>query len=132
MKTIKVVAAVICSTEPPLRVFATARGYGPGKGMWEFPGGKVEAGETPQEALKREIREELDADVYVGNRIETIECDYPEFHLSMDCYWCQLTGDHLLLKEALDAKWLDRAHLRDVEWLPADQLLINEIESRMR
>lgn len=128
MKTVKVVAAVICTPEAPHRVFAAARGYGDCKGMWEFPGGKVEAGETPQEALRREIKEELDADIAVGEKIRTIEYDYPEFHLSMDCYWCTLEGNHLVLKEALDARWLDAAHLWDVRWLPADRLLIGEIE----
>lgn len=131
MKTVKVVAAVICTPEAPRRVFAAARGYGDCKGMWEFPGGKVEAGETPQEALRREIKEELDADITVGEKIRTIEYDYPEFHLSMDCYWCTLEGNHLVLKEALDARWLDAAHLWDVRWLPADRLLIGEIEKRL-
>ena len=128
MKTVKVVAAVICTPEAPHRVFAAARGYGDCKGMWEFPGGKVEAGETPQEALRREIKEELDADIAVGEKIRTIEYNYPEFHLSMDCYWCTLEGNLLVLKEALDARWLDAAHLWDVRWLPADRLLIEEIE----
>lgn len=128
MKTVRVVAAVIRSAEEPHRVFATARGYGDCKGMWEFPGGKVEPGETPQEALRREIREELDADIAVGEKIRTIEYDYPEFHLSMDCYWCTLVGNHLVLREALEARWLSAAHLRDVQWLPADRLLIEEIE----
>lgn len=131
MKTVKVVAAVIRTPEAPRRIFAAARGYGDCKGMWEFPGGKVEAGETPQEALRREIKEELDADIAVGEKIKTIEYDYPEFHLSMDCYWCTLEGNHLVLKEALDARWLDATHLWDVRWLPADRLLIGEIEKRL-
>ena len=128
MKTVRVVAAVIRTAEEPHRVFAAARGYGDCKGMWEFPGGKVEPGETPQEALRREIREELDADIVVGEKIKTIEYDYPEFHLSMDCYWCTLVENHLVLREALEARWLSAAHLWDVQWLPADRLLIGEIE----
>lgn len=128
MKTVRVVAAVIRTVEEPHRVFATARGYGDCKGMWEFPGGKVEPGETPQEALRREIREELDTDIAVGEKIRAIEYDYPEFHLSMDCYWCTLVGNHLVLREALEARWLSAAHLQDVQWLPADRLLIGEIE----
>lgn len=128
MKQVMVVAAVIRSQRAPGCVLATARGYGPYQGQWEFPGGKVEPGETPQQALKREIREELEAEITVQKRIGVIEYDYPDFHLCMDCYWCDLTGEHLVLKEALGAKWLSREHLRDVPWLPADRLLIPEIE----
>lgn len=128
VKTIQVVAAVIRSQDMPQRVFATVRGYGPYKGMWEFPGGKIEAGETPQVALKREIWEELEAEIQVGEKITTIEYDYPDFHLSMDCYWCRLTEEHLVLKEALGARWLTRGELWNVEWLPADQMVIGEIE----
>lgn len=129
MKNIHVVAAVIHTEESELQVFATARGYGPYKGMWEFPGGKIEPGELPEQALKREIREELDANIQVEGLIKTIEYDYPEFHLIMDCYWCAMLDDHLILKEALDAKWLGRSELYTVQWLPADRMLVPEIES---
>lgn len=131
MKTIHVVAAVIYTSERPYQIFATARGYGPYKGMWEFPGGKIEPGESPEEALKREIREELDAEIQVEGLIKKVDYDYPDFHLSMDCYWCRLLNKHLILKEALDAKWLGRPNLRDVQWLPADLTLIPEIERYM-
>lgn len=131
MKTIKVVAAVIHTVERPLQIFATARGYGPYKGLWEFPGGKVEPGELPEQALKREIMEELDVKIRVEGLIKRVEYDYPEFHLIMDCYWCELLGGHLVLKEALDAKWLDKSKLYSVQWLPADQMLLPEIESHM-
>ena len=131
MKQVMVVAAVIRSQRAPGCVLATARGYGPYQGQWEFPGGKVEPGETPQQALKREIREELETEITVQERIGVIEYDYPDFHLCMDCYWCALTGEHLVLKEALGAKWLSREHLRDVPWLPADRLLIPEIEKEL-
>ena len=128
MKTIHVVAAVIRTAEPPFRIFATARGYGPYRGMWEFPGGKIEPGELPEQALKREILEELDARIQVEGLIKTIEYDYPDFHLSMDCFWCKLMDDHLVLREALDAKWLAQSELHSVCWLPADAILISEIE----
>lgn len=131
MKNIKVVAAIIHTAELPIRILATARGYGPYKGMWEFPGGKVEAGELSEQALKREILEELDADIQVERLIKTVEYDYPDFHLSMDCYWCKLIGNHFILKEALDAQWLSKSNLHDVQWLPADYLLIPEIENCM-
>lgn len=131
MKKIHVVAAVIHTLERPYQIFATARGYGPYKGMWEFPGGKVELGELPEQALKREIMEELDANIRVEGLIQTVEYDYPDFHLIMDCYWCALLDDHLVLKEALDAKWLGRSELYSVQWLPADLMLISEIESGM-
>lgn len=124
MKTIKVVAAVIRDHD---KVFATARGYGELKGGWEFPGGKIEAGETPQEALKREIMEELDTEISVGEYIDTIEYDYPTFHLSMDCFWCEVVKGDLVLKEAEAAKWLDKEHLDKVPWLPADITLIDQI-----
>lgn len=129
MKTIHVAAAVIRTAELPFRIFATARGYGPYKGMWEFPGGKIEPGESLEQALKREILEELDARIQVEGLIKTIEYDYPDFHLSMDCYWCELIDDHLVLKEALDAKWLNRSELYSVQWLPADRVVLSEIES---
>ena len=128
MKTVRVVAAVIRDKD---KVFATCRGYGEFKGGWEFPGGKVEIGETPQEALKREIMEELDTEIKVGELIDTIECDYPTFHLSMDCFWAEVVAGHLELKEAEAAKWLTKAQLDSVVWLPADVTLINKIRSEM-
>ena len=128
MKTIKVVAAVICgSFENKTKIFATARGYGDYKGWWEFPGGKVEEGESPQEALRREIHEELEAFIKVGDLIDTIEYDYPEFHLSMDCFWARVESGELILKEAEDARWLGREELDSVEWLPADRKLIEKL-----
>lgn len=131
MKTIKVVAAVICdSLKEKNRIFATARGYGEFKGQWEFPGGKVEAGETPQQALVREIKEELETDIKVGNLIDTIEYDYPTFHLSMDCFWCEVIKGELKLLEAESARWLTKESLYDVQWLPPDLGLIEKIENR--
>ena len=129
MKKIRVVAAVIraVNNENKPVIFATQRGYGEFKGGWEFPGGKIESGETPQQALKREIMEELDTEIAVGELIDTIEYDYPNFHLSMDCFWCEVTHGELILKEAEDAKWLTKEHLEDVEWLPADVTLIEKI-----
>ena len=108
---------------------ATQRGYGALKDGWEFPGGKIEVGETPQEALKREIMEELDTEIEVGELIDTIEYDYPEFHLSMNCFWCEVINGDLVLKEHEAAKWLTMAQLNDVEWLPADITLIEKIRS---
>ena len=132
MKTIKVVAAVICDPlDKKQKIFATARGYGEFKGRWEFPGGKVEAGETPQQALVREIREELATKIRVGELITTIEYDYPTFHLSMDCFWCEVVEGELKLLEAEDAKWLTKDELYSVKWLPADIKLIAEIEKSM-
>lgn len=128
MKTIKVVAALITDGK---RVFATARGYGDYKGWWEFPGGKIEAGESPDEALRREIMEELESEISVDEYIDTIEYDYPEFHLSMRCYWCSLISGSLILKEAADAKWLDADTIDSVKWLPADITLIDKIKIRM-
>ena len=125
MKTIKVVAAVIKNGD---KIFATQRGYGDLKGGWEFPGGKIEEGETPQEALKREIMEELDTEIEVGELIDTIEYDYPEFHLSMGCYWCSVVCGELVLKEHEAARWLGKDELKDVEWLPADVVLICKIK----
>lgn len=134
MKTIRVVAAVIKAVNEngePI-IFATQRGYGEFKGGWEFPGGKIEAGETPQEALKREIMEELDTEISVGTLIDTIEYDYPEFHLSMDCFWCKIISGDLVLKEHEAARWLTKNQLRDVEWLPADITLIGKIREEMK
>lgn len=132
MKTIRVVAAVICdSIEHKTKIFSTARGYGEFKGGWEFPGGKIEAGETPQQAVVREIREELDATVRVGDLIDTIEYDYPAFHLSMDCFWCEVASGELKLLEAEAAKWLTKEELDSVQWLPADVTLIDKIRKCM-
>ena len=133
MKTVRVVAAVIKATNEngePI-IFATQRGYGEFKGGWEFPGGKIEEGETPQEALKREIMEELDTEISVGELIDTIEYDYTTFHLSMDCFWCEIVKGDLVLKEHEDARWLTKEQLDDVEWLPADITLIEKIRKAM-
>ena len=128
MKTINVVAAVICdSFDYKTKIFSTARGYGDFKGQWEFPGGKIEIGETPQEALSREIREELDVDINVGELIDTIEYDYPTFRLRMDCFWCVVVNGEIILKEAEAAKWLHKEELYSVQWLPADIMLIGKI-----
>lgn len=132
MKTIKVVAAVICdSLQAKTRIFATARGYGEFKGQWEFPGGKIEPGETPQQALVREIKEELDTTIRVGELIETIEYDYPDFHLSMDCFWCEVISGDLVLLEAQEARWLTKDELDSVKWLPADFGLVERIDRMM-
>ena len=132
MKTIKVVAAIICNDmERKNKIFATARGYGDLKGGWEFPGGKVEPGETPQQALKREIMEELSTEIKVGELIDTIEYDYPTFHLSMDCFWAEVIVGQLELKEAEAAKWLTKDQLESVAWLPADITLTDKIRQYM-
>ncbi len=128
MKTIRVVAAVIRKDD---MIFTTARGYGAYKGWWEFPGGKIEAGETPQEALVREIREELTAEISVGELIKTIEYDYPDFHLSMDCFWATVRSGKLELKEAEAARWLSIEELDEVKWLPADLELIDVIRQEL-
>ena len=129
MKTIRVVAAVIKSINEngePI-IFATQRGYGDYKGWWEFPGGKIEPGETPQEALKREIMEELDTEILVGKLIDTVEYDYPKFHLSMECFWCEIIKGNLILNEHEDSRWLKKSEFDDVEWMPADIILIDKI-----
>ena len=132
MKTIKVVAAVICdSLENTTKIFATARGYGEFKGKWEFPGGKLEAGETSQQALIREIQEELDVKIEVGELIDTIEYDYPTFHLSMDCFRCVVVDGEIILKEAEAARWLDKDELYSVDWLPADIALIEKLQNSL-
>ena len=128
-KRVQVVAALICRDG---EVFATQRGYGDYKDWWEFPGGKVEQGESPEQALAREIKEELAAEISVGGYLTTVEYDYPEFHLSMACYWCSLRGGHLTLLEHEAARWLPLEHLRQVNWLPADILVIEAIERSQR
>ena len=128
MKTIRVVAAVIRGED---KIFATARGYGEYKGWWEFPGGKVEAGETPEEALVREIKEELDSDIVVEEYIDTVEYDYPVFHLSMRCYFCKLISGKLTLKEAEESRWLTRDTIADVQWLPADITILDKIKKKL-
>ncbi len=129
MKTIRVAAAVIKAEnekgEPV--IFATQRGYGDFKGGWEFPGGKIEQGETPQQALVREIEEELETEIAVGELLDTVEYDYPAFHLSMDCFWAEILSGDLVLKEHEAARWLTREELDSVEWLPADVDLVGEI-----
>lgn len=133
VKTVKVVAAIICDDmKEKNKIFATARGYGDLKGGWEFPGGKVEPGETSQQALIREIIEELDTEIKVGELIDTVEYDYPTFHLSMDCFWAEVKAGHLELKEAEAAKWLTKDQLDSIDWLPADILLIDQIRKCMK
>ena len=128
MKTVRVAAAVIRDNN---RIFATARGYGAFKGKWEFPGGKIEMGETSQEALKREIMEELATEIKVGDLIDTIEYDYPELHLTMECFWGGVVNGGLELKEHEAARWLMREELYNVEWLPADVRLIENIKGKL-
>ena len=133
MKIIYVVAAIIKSINEkgaPI-IFATQRAHGTFAGGWEFPGGKMEPGETPEEALKREIREELDTEISVDSLLETVEYDYPEFHLSMKCYWCSVVSGDLVLKEHAEARWLSKEELFDEEWLPADIELIKKIQETM-
>lgn len=129
MKVVKVVAAVIRNGD---EVFATARGYGDYKGQWEFPGGKIESDETPQQALIREIKEELDTDIEVGDLIETIEYDYPTFHLSMACFWCEIIRGDLVLMEAQDARWLTKEMLYSIRWLPADLTIIDKVRMQLK
>ena len=128
MKTLRVVAAVIHAEG---KVFATQRGYGEYKDGWEFPGGKIEVGETPEDAVRREIREELDTDISVEELIDTIEYDYPNFHLSMDCFWCEIVRGDLNLKEHEAARWLDKESLYSVDWLPADISIIEKIKEKL-
>lgn len=128
MKNIRVAAAVIRKDD---KIFATQRGYGEFKDGWEFPGGKIEEGETPEQALVREIREELNTEIRVGERIGTVEYDYPEFHLSMDCFWCEIVQGMLELKEHEAAKWLTKDTLHSVEWLPADAGVIERIREML-
>lgn len=132
MKVVRVVAAVICDDiQTKHKIYATARGYGDYKGQWEFPGGKIEPGETAQQALKREIEEELDTEIEVHDKIGTIEYDYPTFHLSMDCFWCVVLSGDLVLKEAEAARWLTKDELGSVQWLPADQTILGKIREMM-
>ncbi len=128
MKNVFVSAAVIIRGG---KVFATQRGYGDWKDWWEFPGGKIESGESPQQALVREIKEELDAEITVGNLIRTVEWDYPDFHLTMCCFRCELTSEALHLNEHEAASWLDKESLHSVKWLPADELLLGDIEAEL-
>lgn len=124
-KVIRVVAAIIADDG---EIFATQRGHGEFKGGWEFPGGKIEAGETPQEALIREIKEELEVQIKVGDLIDTVEYDYPTFHLSMDCFWTEIVSGDMVLREHEAAKWLTKDELDSVEWLPADVMVIDKIK----
>lgn len=132
MKTVRVVAAIIKSVNEmgDTIIFSTQRGYGEFKGGWEFPGGKIEKGETPQEALRREIMEELDTEIIVGELIDTIEYDYPTFHLSMDCFLAEIVNGTLVLKEAEAARWLTKEQLYSVDWLPADLTIIEKIQEK--
>ena len=129
MKTIEVVAAIIIKDG---HVFATQRGYGEWQGWWEFPGGKMEAGESPQEALRREIREELDAEISVGDFLETVEWDHPNFHLTMHCFVCSLLSESLRLNEHEAATWLTLDTLNSVKWLPADEILLDKIAESLK
>ena len=128
MKTIRVVAAIIIEKE---KIFATQRGYGEFKDGWEFPGGKIELGETPEAAIVREIKEELDTEIEVVKLLDTVEYDYPQFHLSMDCFICKIKSGDLILKEHEAAKWLTKENLDSVDWLPADLSLIEKIRNEI-
>jgi len=129
VKTVNVVAAVIKEDN---KIFATQRGYGELRGGWEFPGGKIEKGETPEDALKREIQEELDIIIEVGELLDTIEYDYPTFHLSMNCFVCKIMYGDFVLKEHCDAKWLTKSELRNLDWLPADVELIDKVDRLLK
>lgn len=129
MKQIEVVAAIIHDNKG--RIFVTQRGYGEYKDWWEFPGGKMEAGEMPEEALKREIREELETRIVVEELVETVEWDYPQFHLTMHCYLCHVESGHLELKEHEAAKWLNKDELESVNWLPADWELVRKLDKEL-
>ena len=128
MKTIRVVAAIIFNQG---KVFATQRGYGEFKDGWEFPGGKIEPGETPEEAIKREIKEELDTEIEIVKFLDTVEYDYPKFHLSMDCFMCKVVSGDLVLKEHEAVKWLTKENLDSVDWLPEDQGLVEKIKEEL-
>lgn len=128
MKVVRVVAAIIVHDN---KIFATQRGYGEFSGGWEFPGGKIEENETPEEAIKREILEELDSEIEVVDLFDTVEYDYPNFHLSMDCFICKIKSGDLVLKEHMNAKWLTKENLHSVDWLPADEGLIGKIRERL-
>ena len=128
MKTISVAAAVICDGE---KIFATQRGYGDYKDGWEFPGGKIEPGELPEDTVRRELKEELDLEVEVGQLFDTVEYDYPTFHLSMQCFLCTMGNREIVLKEHEDARWLDRDTVDEVKWLPADEGLISKLKEEV-
>ena len=128
MKTVRVVAAIIRDGD---RIFATQRGYGDFKDGWEFPGGKIENGESPSEAIVREIREELDAEIIVGDLLTTVEYDYPTFHLSMDCFWARIVSGKIELKEAEAARWLRKDEIENIAWLPADLELVEEFKKQI-
>ena len=133
MKTVRVAAAIICdSVKDKKKIYATAKGYGEFQGQWEFPGGKIEEGETSRQALKREIKEELDTEIEIFDLFDTVEYDYPHFHLSMDCFWCEVVSGGLVLKEAEAAKWFTREELDSVSWLPAEISLIHKIKKEMQ
>ena len=127
MKQIEVVAAIIHDEEG--RIFATQRGYGDWKDWWEFPGGKMEPGETPEEALLREIWEELETRIVVERLVKTVEWDYPKFHLTMHCFLCHIESGHPVLLEHEAARWLKQGKLDDVNWLPADRIVVDELKS---
>ena len=127
MKQIEVVAAIIHDTNG--RIFATQRGYGDFKDGWEFPGGKMEPGESPEEALRREIWEELETRIVVERLVQTVEWDYPSFHLTMHCFWCHTESGHLTLKEHEAARWLSLSDIESVDWLPADREVVKRLRS---